>query len=145
MLKVMIAEDNIILADFLEDYLESQGFDVCGSAANVDAAVAMADLHKPDLAVIDFRLGDGEFGSQIVKKIKDKAALGVLYVSGDPLDQNLSRHDGEAYIQKPYGMNDIVRSLRIVRGMKTNNRIPDADFPRSFHLLEEPGPERLSA
>lgn len=145
MLKVLVAEDNLILADFLAEFLVSQGYDVCGKASTVGEAVALADLHKPDLAVIDFRLGDGGSGSQISRDVKDRSSLGILYVSGDPLGCKLTRNDGEAYIQKPYGMNDVVRSLRIVHDIKSNKRTSPSDFPRSFHLLENAERDRCSA
>ena len=135
MLNVLIAEDNVILADILEDYLISQDFEVCGTARTADEAVTLANLHKPDLAVLDFRLGDGAYGSQVRARMKDKGHMGILYVSGDPLGKILTRADGEAYLQKPYGMNDLARSLRIVHEIKTNGTISPERFPRGFNLL----------
>jgi two-component system, response regulator PdtaR len=136
-LKVLIAEDNFILADILEDYLVSQGYDVCGIASTVDQAVNLADLHKPDLAVLDFRLADGEYGSQIRARLKDKSMIGILYASGDPLNKLTTEH-GEAYIKKPYGLNDIVRGLRIIREIKISGTSNRSAFPTSFHLLKKP-------
>lgn len=141
MLKVLIAEDNIMLADMLEGYLASRGYEVCGVACNVDEAIELANLHKPDLAVLDFCLGE-EHSSDIYARVRDKN-LGIIYVSGRPLREKLTRVNGDAYIQKPYGMEDLVRGLQIVQGLK-ENRSASIPFPKSFHLLEDPDPGQRS-
>lgn len=136
MLKVLIAEDSVLLADILEEFLICEGFDVCGIAATVHEAVMLADLHKPDLAVLDFRLGDGEYGSQIRPLLKDKISMGILYVSGDPLKSKLTRADGEAYVQKPYSMYDLSCALNLIQQSKTDGYISSSLFPKGFHRLE---------
>lgn len=146
MIKILIAEDNVLIADMLENFLLSEGFDVCGVAGNVSEAVALADLHKPDVGVFDFRLADGECAVQIRPLMKDPASMKILYVSGDPLNTRLTHADGEAYIQKPYGMYDLSRALRIIQEMKKNDNISPSLFPKSFHLLENSvGGHRTSA
>ncbi|WP_375461729.1 response regulator [uncultured Enterovirga sp.] len=138
MLKVMIAEDSAILADVLEEFLIWKGYDVCGIARTVNEAVTIADSQKPDLAVLDFRLADGAFGSEIRPLLEDRQTMGILYVSGDPLGQLLTLADGDAYIQKPYGLDDLVRALRAIREIKTGGPADPSSFPRGFQLLREP-------
>ena len=135
MIKVLVAEDNLMLADVLEEYLMGEGFEVY-LASTVDEAVALADLHKPDLAVLDYRLGDGGLGSQIRARIKDKA-MGIIFVSGDTLGHKLTRADGEAYIQKPYSMYALTEALRIVQKIMNNEKIIPSRFPEGFCLLPD--------
>jgi len=145
MLKVLITEDNLILADMLEGYLIDQGYDVCGLASTVDEAVRLADAHKPELAVFDYRLQDG-YSTQIRSCIKDKDGMGILYASGDSLKNKLTKNDGDAYIQKPYGMNDLVQALRIVHELKATGDVSSYIFPNTFRLLEDSAAvRRLSA
>ena len=56
MLRVLIAEDDLMIADLAEEILIDAGYEVCGIARTVAEAVALAHKHKPDLAVLDFRL-----------------------------------------------------------------------------------------
>jgi response regulator of citrate/malate metabolism len=49
MLKVMIAEDDLMMADMLEEVLVAGGYKVCGIARTVDKAVELGKRHKPDL------------------------------------------------------------------------------------------------
>ena len=143
--KILIAEDNVILADLLEYYLISQGFDVCGIASTVDEAVALADLHDPDIAVLDFRLG-AERASEIRARTRNKNNMAILFVSGDPLDGKLSEADGEAYLQKPYGMHELLQALRIVREIKMTRGTLPRRYPKGFHLIRNtPDTRRRSA
>jgi len=135
MLKVLVAEDNVMLADILEDSLISGGYDVCGVAHTVDQAVALADLHQPDIAVLDFRLGDGNHGSDIRPRLKNKNGMAILYVSADHLNDTLTSSDGTAYIQKPYSIHDLLLAVRIVHDIKTGGSSLPAFFPKNFHLL----------
>jgi DNA-binding response OmpR family regulator len=59
MLKVLIAEDQLIMAELLEIVLADSGYEVCGIARTVDEAVALGELHKFDLAVLDVQLAKG--------------------------------------------------------------------------------------
>lgn len=136
MLKVLIAEDNVMIADILEDFLVTGGFDVCDVVRTVDEAVTSADLHKPDLAVFDFWLADGGFGSQIKPRLKDPDSIGILYATGNGVTNALSRADGEAYIEKPYRMNDVIQALRIVHEIKATGIVTPPYSPDHFHLLE---------
>jgi response regulator of citrate/malate metabolism len=58
-LKVLIAEDDLMIADIAEEILIEHGYEVCGIARTVAEAVTLAQQHKPDLAVLDLRLADG--------------------------------------------------------------------------------------
>ena len=63
MAKIMIAEDDLLMADMLEDVLVGGGYEVCGIARTVDEAVKLGKRHQPDLAILDIRLaGGGRYG-----------------------------------------------------------------------------------
>ena len=62
---VMIAEDDLMMADMLEDVLDAGGYDVCGIARTVDEAVELGDRCKPDLAILDIQLAEGGIGTDI--------------------------------------------------------------------------------
>jgi len=120
MLRVLIAEDALMIADLLEDVLTASGYEVCGIASSVDEGVALGELHKPDLAVLDVRLARGGCGSEIARRLNSRGKFGVLYATGDNArTSKLTLADGEASIAKPYRAEDIVRALEIVREVAT--------------------------
>ena len=137
MLRVLIAEDELIVADLLEDVLIANGYEVCGIARTVAEAVALGELHKPDLAVLDVRLAFGDRGPEIARRLNSKGKFGVLYATGDDARNSaLTGADGEAAISKPYLVEDIVRALALVREIATAGTAT-APFPSGFRLLPE--------
>ena len=137
MLRVLIAEDDLMIAGLLEDLLIASGYEVAGCAATVDEAVLLGELHKPDLAVLDFRLAKGGRGPEIARRLNSKGKFGVLYATGD--DERISKltiADGEASITKPYRPEDLVRGLEIVREIATGGTATPP-FPPGFRLLSE--------
>jgi two-component system, response regulator PdtaR len=148
LLKVLIAEDELMIADLIEETLIESGYEVCGIARTVDEAVALGELHKPDLAVLDVRLARGGRGPDIARLLKSKGKFGVLYATGDDARNSmLTLTDGEASISKPYRTEDVVRALLIVREMMTAGTATPP-FPTGFRLLPKSAarmPEALPA
>jgi DNA-binding response OmpR family regulator len=136
MLKVLVVEDNIMIANMLEEILLAGGYAVCGRAHTVDEAVKLAKLHRPDLAVFDFKLADGDYSSQIVPLLQENSNMGILYASGHKLDNLLTSADGEAYIRKPYKIEDLLRALEIVHACKTGG-LYTLPQPKNFCFLKE--------
>jgi two-component sensor histidine kinase/CheY-like chemotaxis protein len=137
MLKVMIAEDDLIMADMLEDVLVGNGYDVCGIARTVEKAVELGERHKPDLAVLDVRLADGGIGTDIAARLNRRGSLGVLYASGNAGQMGLTKANGEAFLGKPYRAVDVVRALEIVEQMVITGEA-SRPFPKGFYVLEAP-------
>lgn len=135
MLKVLIAEDELMIADLLEESLSVSGYEVCGIARTVDHAVALADLHKPDLAVLDVRLARGDRGPDIARRLSGRGTIGILYATGDDARHStLTLADGSAAITKPYQVEDVARALIIVREIMTLGTATPP-FPQGFRLL----------
>ena len=133
MLKVLIAEDDLMIADIAEETLIEHGYEVCGIARTVAEAVALAQHHKPDLAVLDLRLADGGLGTEIAARLLPLGRLGVLYATGNISQVVLTTADGDACLSKPY-RSDLLRSLEIVAEIvATGKALPP--YPRGFQVL----------
>jgi DNA-binding response OmpR family regulator len=141
--KVMIVEDDLMIADMIEEILCASGYDVCGIACTVEEGLALAALHMPDLAIIDVRLADGGLGTEIAAKL-DRSWTGVLFATGN-VEQIIDSTDGEACISKPYHRKDLLLSLDVVRAIHTARmapeNLPSRLFPEGFHLLRRPDVE----
>jgi DNA-binding response OmpR family regulator len=132
-LKVLIAEDEAMIAMLTEEILIEQGYEVCGIASTVDQAVALAKSHKPDLAVIDLRLADNGLGTEIAAQLSEMKNLGVLYTTGAS-QVILTTTDGHARLAKPFQDTELVRSLEIVTELLSSG-LASPPFPRGFQLL----------
>jgi DNA-binding response OmpR family regulator len=133
-LKVLIAEDDLMIADLIEEVLVDKGYEVCGIARTVAEAVALAQHHKPELAILDLRLADGGLGTEIATLLRPLGRLGVLYATGNMSQVVLTTADGDACISKPYRSIDLLRALEIVAEIvATGNASPP--FPQGFQVL----------
>jgi CheY-like chemotaxis protein len=137
MLKVLIAEDDLMIADAAEGALIEGGYEVCGIARTVAEAVELGRIHKPDLAVIDMRLADGGLGSEIASQLNALGRLGVLYATGNTALITQTEATGEACIVKPYSSAALVRGLEIVADIVATGKSTQP-FPRGFQLLPMP-------
>ena len=134
MLKVLIAEDDLMIADMAEEFLVEFGYEVCGIARTVAEAVALGRRHRPDFAVIDLRLADGGLGTEIAARLGAHGKVGVLYATGNVSHDMLTTADGHACLAKPYRATDLRRSLEIVAEIvATGTASPP--FPRGFQVL----------
>ena len=135
MLKVLIAEDDLMIADLADEILVGGGYEVCGIARTVAEAVALAQRHKPDLAVLDLRLADGGLGTEIAAQLLPFGRLGVLYATGNISQVVLTIADGDAVLSKPYSSADLLRGLEIgAEIVATSRALPP--FPRGFQVLQ---------
>jgi DNA-binding response OmpR family regulator len=55
----LIAEDQTLIGMSLEAYLEEMGFDIAGPFATQQEALAWLRANQPNLAILDYKLGEG--------------------------------------------------------------------------------------
>jgi DNA-binding response OmpR family regulator len=134
MLKVLIAEDDLMIADMSEDVLVEHGYEVCGIGRTIDQAVTLGRRHKPDLAIIDMQLADGGLGTEVAAQLADMERLGILYVTGNGSSRKLDNARGHGCLAKPYRFADLLRSLEIVVEMVVTGHA-SSPFPDGFGLL----------
>lgn len=60
--KILIVEDEILIADTIQRYLEQQGYQVSGIAISYEEAVQLYATEQPDLVLIDIRLSGPKTG-----------------------------------------------------------------------------------
>jgi DNA-binding response OmpR family regulator len=133
MVKILIAEDEILIRDLLEYVLERNGYTVCGVASTVAEAVALGRLHRPDLALLDMHLVGG-LGTEIAAQLCPLGKLGVLYATSDPAQVMLDAMDGDACLAKPFRWPDLLRALEIVREIGATGQA-SPPYPRGLQLL----------
>ena len=134
LLKILIVEDDLLVADMAEEILAQAGYEVCGVARTVTDAVALARSCQPDLAIVDLRLADAQLGTEVAARLGPVSRPRILYITGNVTQVTLTDVDGEACLVKPYSAASLLRALEIVTGMAaTGSASPP--FPSRFHLL----------
>jgi DNA-binding NarL/FixJ family response regulator len=82
--RVVIAEDSVLLRDGLERLLGDHGFEVVGSCEDVDRLLELVRTRDPDVAIVDIRLPPthSDEGLQAALTIRaDHPTVGVLVLS----------------------------------------------------------------
>jgi DNA-binding response OmpR family regulator len=135
MRKVLIAEDDLVMADMLTEVLVHSGYEVCGIACTVDKAVELGERHKPDLAILDLRLAREGVGTEIAARLSSRGSMGILYATGNVGQMGrLTKADGQACIRKPYRPEDVVHALKIVEQIVSAGEVA-GPFPKGFKVL----------
>ena len=133
-MKVMVVEDDLLIADMYQQILVSGGHDVCCIARTIASAVACAKAHEPDIALIDVRLGRQEMGTDIPAQLDSR--VGILYSTGNSARVTMAGVMGDACLGKPYSSDDLLRALAIVAEMRATKRA-SLPFPRTFRVLPD--------
>ena len=82
--KVLIIEDEPVIAMDIASIVESLGHDVVGVAGRKDEAVQLAKRHLPNLVLADVQLLDGDSGIVTVQEILKSMTAPVIFVTGFP-------------------------------------------------------------
>jgi len=100
MSRVIICEDDPILAMDLESAVESAGATVCGVFATAAEALPAAQAIKPDIALIDLTLADGQTGIDVAAALSRLGCKILVLSGGERTDGKLFsiRH---TFISKP--------------------------------------------
>jgi CheY-like chemotaxis protein len=109
-LRVLVVEDDAVIGALLAEMLEGMGHDVCAVAATEEDAVTSAARWRPDLMIVDVRLGEGSWVSA-VDEIQRAGPIPHVFVSADISGVQALR-PGAAIIQKPYREADLGRVIR---------------------------------
>jgi CheY-like chemotaxis protein/DNA-directed RNA polymerase specialized sigma24 family protein len=82
--RVLIIEDEAIIAMDLQHLVESAGHQVIGIAASEEDAVAIAEREQPSLVLADVNLGHGGDGASAVERILARHSTPVIFVTAYP-------------------------------------------------------------
>ncbi|MDB5651841.1 MAG: hypothetical protein JWL62_3361 [Hyphomicrobiales bacterium] len=81
MLRILIVEDEFLIALDLEDLLTEFGYSVCGIASSADDAEQMAGELKPDLILTDIQLARGSSGIEAARSIQARFHIPSVFLS----------------------------------------------------------------
>ena len=82
-MKVLIVEDEVLIAMHLELMVEDFGHQVCAIAASTAEAIAHAAVHLPDVALMDIRLAGGSSGIDAAREIHARHSIRCIFLSAN--------------------------------------------------------------
>lgn len=115
MKKVLIVEDDLIIALSTQKMVQKLGYQVIGRVTTGEEAITEAVSAKPDVILMDIRLAgelDGiEASTQILNTISDTA---IIYLTGNTDQMYLERANEtgyKAFLVKPVSIADLKKSF----------------------------------
>jgi DNA-binding NarL/FixJ family response regulator len=123
--RVVLAEDNVLLREGVAGLLERAGFEIAGQAGDAEGLIALVRTRRPDLVVVDIRMPpdhstEGLDAAEAIRKEFPKTGIMVLsaFVHAEHAVKLLSSGRGIGYLLKDRveDVAEFVRSLRRVAG-----------------------------
>ena len=110
--RLLLIEDELEVADYLRDYFKLHGVEVL-TAATGEEGLQILESKKPDLILLDLKLGPGISGLEVLRKAKAAKSTAQIIVVTAVDDQNvadMARGLGAAdYVTKPLVVDDLER------------------------------------
>ncbi len=110
-LRVLIVEDEPLIAADLEMMISDMGHEVVGLADSKDSALPLIASEALDAAFVDLNLRDGFTGLEIASMITDRRRARVYFLTGNAELIPEGRCGADGVITKPYAEIDIETAL----------------------------------
>lgn len=113
---ILIVEDEPLIAEDIQGYLEESGFTVAGIANDGAAALQILDNHQPDALLLDINLGKPPDGIELAEIIREKYQLPFVFLTSHADKNTLERAKKTfpaGYLLKPFDGYDLMTSLEV--------------------------------
>jgi two-component SAPR family response regulator len=123
--RVLIVEDEALIAMYVEDVISKFGYSVAGVVSNVDEALAFIETHAVDAAVLDINLKGTlvfPFADALMRK-------GIPFVFASSYGERAipARYRVGQVVQKPFAPSELRRALAATEHVR--QRTDDAGAP----------------
>jgi len=110
-IKILIVEDDAIIAMDMEQILRKKGYNVVGRVDRGEKALLAVDEKKPDVVLMDINIKGSIDGITVAKKLLDELHMKVIYVTAYS-DMNMKERAFETepigYLVKPVRESELI-------------------------------------
>lgn len=108
--RILIVEDEPLIAMMLEDFLDALDKQVAGTADSVAGALELIAAGGIDAAILDVNLRGGEVSWPVADALAE-AGIPFLLATGGSGDTVEARHAGRPLLPKPFTMDAVEKAL----------------------------------
>lgn len=126
--KILIVEDEVLIAEHLKQYLVGFGFGEVFLAHTKKMAIQLIDHLSPDLILLDLHLQQPKDGLDIAKIIDEKGETPYIFITANAdmlIIQEAAYTKATSYITKPIKKADLFAAIQIALKSKAK---PETDF-----------------
>jgi DNA-binding LytR/AlgR family response regulator len=140
-LKVLIVEDELIVAEDLKSMLQSYGYENSGIAYNYTEAIDVLDKSGVDVALLDINLGGNKTGVDVAKYIREKFQIPIIFISSnsDPISVKATKEvKPNGYLVKPFRKEDIFTAIETALvNFGSNDSISKPDVDPDYLFVKQ--------
>jgi len=121
--RLLIVEDEFIVANDLRLMLVHSGYEVCAIAETVEAAKHCIEKYKPTWVLLDILLQENQMGTDLAQHLTERN-IGFIYISANTNQGILDIAKATqpyGFLVKPFRKNDLLIMLDIVRNKHLHN------------------------
>ena len=114
--KILIVEDESIVAMDLEQRLDDMNYNVVGIAGNGKEAIKKAEKLSPDLVLMDILIKGDLNGIETAQKIRDLYNIPFIYLTGSfdtTILERTKTSEPSGYISKPFDDTEIQNAIQL--------------------------------
>jgi DNA-binding response OmpR family regulator len=134
-MKILIVEDQPLVAMSLAFELEHAGHEVIGCAGNLRTARTLAEQGHPGLALVDIDLDYRGEGIRVARELKEELHIPSVFVTSQG---DVARAHADAaigVIVKPFDPADVVRGLPAIASVLEGGHPPPPSVPRILEFF----------
>ncbi|MCM3922912.1 response regulator transcription factor [Frankia sp. AiPs1] len=140
MARVLVVDDDALVAEVVDRYLRNAGFDV-DRAADGPAALRAAEAHPPDLVILDLML-PGIDGIEVFRRLTARQPVAVIMLTAraDEADRIAGLEVGaDDYVTKPFSPRELTLRVRsVLRRAAESAAAPEPGVLRAGSLVIDP-------
>ena len=114
--KILVVEDELIIAEDIRMMLEELGYEVVGTAPDYNEAIEIMEHKNPDVVLIDIVLPGELDGIDLAQTVKSKYQLPLIFItshSDKATVERAKRVKPDGYLLKPFEKQDLYTSIEI--------------------------------
>ena len=135
-LRILVAEDETIIRLDLVEMLTESGYEVVAQAENGAAAVELAKLHKPHLAILDVKMPEMDGITAAEQIISIAPVLMLTAFSQRDLIERARDAGVMAYVVKPFSINDLLPAIEIAISRHRQMKSLESEVADLYDRLE---------
>lgn len=126
-IKILIVEDEVIVAKNIENRLQAAGYTVTDTAITAEEAIEKAESQKPDLVLMDIKLKGEMDGIEAANVIRKSYHLPIIFLTSYADENTFQRAkvtEPFGFLIKPFEIKDLHRNVEIaLYKNKINNEL----------------------
>jgi DNA-binding response OmpR family regulator len=113
--RILVVDDEMLVAMMLEDMLMELGYEVVGPASSLDEGLELAASEPLDCAIIDLNLGRGVLSTPIAEVLNERR-VPFLLATGYGASAQTDGLEHSGLLGKPFSTSDVQVALEAVLG-----------------------------